>query len=339
MPFCTESLCYFDKIPTFPILLFELFVLASTALFFFIFSKKVKHLPKKFLMLGTGVLMFELFTAPMWDNHKMGWWAYLYADVSWILTLGWTTLLGTLLFSIDLLLPKMKEGFKMLIFLCAITPVVLLFELLIVSLGIRGYAAEVLDSSVFLLPPFQIPVLEGLYYIPAFIFLVVSFFRYWSLPIDHKNLVPRAQKSFLPFILITIGVVFLYELVIDPMVVNTGFPAWSYVFKDITLIFTAFWVVVILIAGFIIEQLFQGASAIFRFATTVLGGALLATPVEAWLIKEGYRVYATSATANFTGITTLIFKVPIEVVFAIPIYLVLVVASARYWEVVIRHKL
>jgi hypothetical protein len=61
--------------------------------------------------------------------------------------------------------------------------------------------------------------------------------------------------------------------------------------------------------------------------------------VESWLIVNGYRVYGPSAVNNFTGFVTPITNVPVEVAFAIPCYMALIIAFIRYWEIILDNRL
>jgi hypothetical protein len=83
----------FDQTPTVPIVVFELFVVLAAAGLLLLLRQREKHLLLRFAVTALGIFIFEFFTSPMWSNYKMGPWAYVYQDVSWILTLGWTALI------------------------------------------------------------------------------------------------------------------------------------------------------------------------------------------------------------------------------------------------------
>jgi hypothetical protein len=59
----------------------------------------------------------------------------------------------------------------------------------------------------------------------------------------------------------------------------------------------------------------------------------IATPVEEWLIANGYRIYGPSTLADFSGYVTPISHMPVEVVFAIPLYFALIVGFVNYWKI------
>ncbi|MCM0592120.1 MAG: hypothetical protein KA716_18710 [Gloeotrichia echinulata DEX184] len=122
--------CSFDKTPTVPIVIFELFVVAVFAGSLLFLSKIKDRIWLRFAIMAVGVLIFELFTAPMWNNHKMGQWAYLYHDVSWVLTIGWTSLIMMVVLLVDRLLPTVKEWKRFFLYLVILTFTIIWLEML-----------------------------------------------------------------------------------------------------------------------------------------------------------------------------------------------------------------
>ncbi len=329
---CTQTLCGFDKSLTFPVFVFEIFIFVATAAILYLINKLQKKLFIRYAVMMTGVFLFELFTAPMWNNLHLGRFAYIYIDVSWVLTLGWTTLLYYIVFVVDHYFKKKSQNIRFLWYLLFLTPIVLFFESAVVKLGIRSYAPEVYEAAGTAKIPFlDIPV-AGLYYIPVFITLVLSFFKYWSLYIDNKLLVPVKKHRWIQDFLTAFTGVFLFELMIEPMVRNVGFPLGSYIYRDISVLMSGFWILLIAFSVYFIDTACMHWSLPKKFIGYLAVAAAIATPVEAWLIRSGMRVYTLSATENFTGYKSILFHVPIEVVFAVPFYLALVIAFIKFWE-------
>jgi hypothetical protein len=210
-------------------------------------------------------------------------------------------------------------------------------EMVVVALGIRKYSPEVLQTvcGVFLL---GVP-LEILYYVPVFTSLVIAFYKYWSFVIDDAALVPVKKRKWGRAVALAFIGVFLFELVVEPLVDNRGFPEWSYIYRDITIVYTGQRVLVIAIAAVIIERFTIGLAIPLRFAAAVLLISALALPIESWFIAHGYRVFGKSAVMNYSGFTTPITGTPVEIAFAIPCYLSLIVGFIRYWEIVFDNKL
>jgi hypothetical protein len=329
--------CNFDKTPTLAIAIFELFVLVGVAATFLILPKFQPQIGLRFLLVSIGVLIFELFTAPMWHNYKMGWWAYVYRDVSWILTIGWSALILSTVVLVDQVFSKLKEWQRFGLYLLILTGLVSVLEMVVVNIGIRSYAPEVLNavSGVFI---WNVPI-ELLYYTPVFTSLVIAFYKYWSFAITHTLLIPVKHQRWLRDLLLAFLSVFLFEVMIEPMVQNRGLPQWSYIFHDISLIMTGIWVITVWFATDVVNKFLIHYNATARFLITLLTTAAIALPLEAWYILQGYRVYGPSAVANFTGFTTPIAHIPVEVAFAIPCYMALVIGFIRYWEIVWDNEL
>jgi hypothetical protein len=202
----------------------------------------------------------------------------------------------------------------------------------VIGLGIRSYVPEVqaVVGGAWI-PLLNVPA-AGLYYVPVFMTLTISFYKYWLPTIEQLPLgEPRRAPLLRRFVLSFAGV-FFFELMIEPMVENRGFPAWSYVYRDITVLMTLLWVVVLTLGSTAVDRLFPRADLRLRFAAYLAVIGTLATPIEAWFINAGLRVYGPSASGNFSGFKAIVGNIPIEVALGIPLYLALVIAFVRYWE-------
>jgi len=179
-------------------LIFEIFTIIVSILAIVLLKKKNKNTLKRYLILIIGVLIFELFTQPLWHNN-LSKWAYLYQDVSWVLTLGWATILLLAMAFVDysFKLPEKKKFF--LYVLCAAI-IGLFAEAWVLSLGIRSYSPEVQAVLTGItIPLLNIPI-KALYYLPVFMSLIIGFTRYfeWCLdkPIkeEKKQLTKKPKK-------------------------------------------------------------------------------------------------------------------------------------------------
>lgn len=329
--------CAFDKTPTPSILLFEGFVLAVVGLGLWFLSRIQTQIFSRFLIMAVGVLIFELFTAPMWHNERMGVWAYIYQDVSWILTVGWSILFLGVVEIVDKLLPGWREWRRFALYLVVLTLVVLPLEIWVVGIGIRSYSPEVLAAlsgqRIAGVP------LEFLYYVPVFSGLVIGFYKYWSFVLEDALLVPVKRIHWGRGIVITALAIFLFEVMIEPMVLNQGFPRWSYLFHDISFLMTGIWVAVIGLTALLVYRFFPHYPMGYRFAIALLLCTAIALPIEYLLFTNGYRVYGPSAVHNFSGFVIPVLDAPIEIAFAIPCYMALVIAFIRYWEILLDNRL
>lgn len=330
--------CNFDKTPTPAIIVFEGFILAATVLCWFVLSKVIQQFWLRFLLMSVGVLIFELFTSPMWHNYRMGIWAYVYQDVSWILTLGWTSLILSVVVFTDRWFASWKEWKRFPIYLGILTLIGFLCELIVVNIGIRGYAPQTL-AALSGIQLAGVPI-EALYYIPVFMTLVICFYKYWSFVlVDDQPLVPLKHRKWGRSFLLAFLAIFLFEVMIEPMVKNAQFPTWSYIFHDITVVMTGIWILIVGLAAAIVGRFFAHYTTPWRFLIALGITGAVALPVEAWLIHHSYRIYQENVVHQYLGYTIPGLNVPIELVFGTLIYMALVIVFIRYWETVIDNRI
>jgi hypothetical protein len=285
----------------------------------------------------TGVFLFELFTSPMWHNEHLGRFAYVYCDVSWILTLGWTTLILGVVVSVDRWLSHWSEPKRFATYLGILLAVITFAEISVVALGIRKYSPEVLQA-VSGISMMGVPI-EILYYVPVFTALVIAFYKYWNFVIDNAALVPVRKRKWLRAVVLAFIGVFFFELLVEPVVQNDKFPAWSYVYRDISFLYTGLRVLLIAIGAVVVDRFMIGMSLPLRFVVGVLLISALYLPFESWFLANGYRVYGDTAVMNQTGFKSPGTGLPVEIVFAIPCYMSLIVCFIRYWEIVFDNRL
>ena len=329
--------CAVDRTATVGGLGFQAAVLAAAAAGLVWLARFRERLPARVAAMAVGVLIFELFTAPMWHNAHLGEWAYLYRDVSWVLTLGWTVLFLLVVEVGDRLLPHWRAWRRFLLNLLVLTLLVVPLEWLVVRLGIRSYAPEVVEAArggwVDGMP------LAVLYYVPVFSALVLGFYRYWCLVIDHTLLIPMRRIRWRRGLLLSLGAVLLFELMVEPMVENRGFPAWSLLYRDVSLLMSGVWVLVIALTAALVVRIALTLPVAVRFILALAIATAIALPIEYGLVWAGYRVYGPSAVANFSGFTIPMLATPVEIAFAIPCYLALVIGFIRYWEIALDNDL
>jgi len=325
-----------DKTLTGNGIIFLCIVAALTVSFLYIYAQYQKRWLAHYAVAMLGIFIFEAFTSPMWGNPHFGAYGYIFRDVSWVLTFGWTTLLLASKLIIDQLLPRMYEWKRFIL-------TVLLFgifgffgEMMVLALGMRWYAPEI-NAVLSGLTVLGTPV-DTLYYVPVFGALVLGFYQYWGYILDKVPLLPVRRGGYIRRLLITTGGVFLFEVMIEPMVINANFPAWSYVFHDISFILTFGWVILVWCAVWIVEKLWATFNMTEKFCLySALVGAL-ALPAEAWLIHNGYRVYEGTTAGNaFSGFSVPLLNVPVEVAFAIPMYFALVIGFVGAWDVMLTN--
>jgi hypothetical protein len=318
-------------------LFFLIVVVFAFSIFAYILSKRKEKWIKHILVLALGVFIFEVFTSPMWVNNHFGNFGYIYQDVSWVLTLGWTTLMLSIILIVDTVFHNLKEWQRFLLYIVGMGILGFLAEMLVINLGLRSYSPEVLNAIrggyIFNTP------LDALYYIPVFSALVIGFYKYWEYVLEERALVPVKGKSWLRRLLISIVGVFLFEFMIEAMVINANFPEWSYIYNDISVILTTGWVVIMWSSIYVVERFWPNFSLTEKFFLSVVIVGIFAWPFESFLINNGYRIYeGTSAGNAFSGVYMPILNLPAEVALAIPIYFALVIGFVRAWDSMLANR-
>lgn len=328
----------FDRTATMPIMIFEAVVVLGTIVTLFVLAKRIPRLHLKYGVVLLGVLIFEVFTSPMWNNWHLGEWTYLYRDVSWILTLGWATIITIAIALVDHIMAGKRALPRFFGYLGTMLVFGVIAESIVVKLGIRSYAPEVQEAFWGMIPGLDIP-LNIIYYTPVLTALIIGFAKYWECVIDGIPVLPMRHQKLLRGFGICFMAVLLFEIMIEPMVVNAGFPAWSYIHRDISIILTLGWTLIVWFTLKFIDRVLIHWNLVTRFIMYLFIIALIALPIEAWLMSSGHRVYGPAAQLNFTGIVLSKLNVPIEIAFAIPLYFALIIGLIRSWEIALDNHL
>lgn len=335
---CSTSVCLFDKTATMPIIFFEIIIGIAAIFFLWHFSKFTKHVFIKFGIMAIGIFIFEFITHPLWYNYRLGSWAYVYRDVSWILTIGWSILfLGPIVY-IDHFFSKIKQSKRFFLYLSATVFLGLIAEVVVVKLGIRSYSPETHEIINGLYFPFIPLPVASLYFMPVFMSLVAGFYKYWSFVIDKKLIIPVIKRRWKRDILISFIGVLLFELMIDAMIKNNAFPSWSYIWRDISLIQTCGWVFIIWLSIVIVDKIFIHFGLFEKFLAYIITITFAALPIEAYFVAHKIREYSVSTIENFSGFIIPFTSIPAEVIFVFPFYLALIVGFIKYWVYIIENK-
>ena len=326
----------FDKSPTGGTLALELVILAAAGLTLWWHIRNEEKGGVRFALAAGGLFIHQFFTGPMWQNLHLGWWAYVFQQVSWISTLAWASMIMWTLTLVDRGLAGWPDWKRFFVYLAALTPAALAYEALLLKLGVSGYSPEVraaLSGWTLLGAP-----VETFVYVPVFMALVVAFAKYWTFFVLGKPVIPLPRRPWLRSFLVTLAAVLIFEVTVEPMVQNVGFPQWSYVFHDITLVLTGAWIVLTWLAINMVDKFFIHFSLrgkFFSYLAIVFVGVL---PAEVWLMRTGHRVYGPSTVAAFTGLTVPFTSVPVEVAFGVPLYFALILSFVKYWEIILDNR-
>jgi hypothetical protein len=335
---CSSAACLFDKTASLEIIFFEVFIFLMAIIWLFILSKYTNKILLRFAIIAIGVFIFEFFTGPMWNNYHLGAWAYVYRDVSWVLTIGWTTIIMVPVVLVDVILKGSKEWQKFLWYIFSVLLLGLFAEKTVVDLGIRSYGPESMEviKNYFVFGT-GLPW-SAFYYIPVFMTLVIGFYKYWSLMIDNKLLMPMKKIKWGKELIIVLLAVIFFEIMIEPMVLNAKLPAWSYFYRDVSILMSGIWIIITWLSIVLVDKIFIHFRLLEKFIAYLVIAGLITTPIEALLIANGYRVYGPSATENFSGYFFPFSHVPVEVIVAVPFYLALIIASSKYWIYILDNR-
>lgn len=327
----------FDRTPTTLIIALEL-VTIVLSIFAVLYVKRFKpDILKRLGILMVAIGSFEMFTMSMWNNFKLGVWAYMYRDVSWILMLAWSALILTIIVLVDHYKKHWRPEWRFLGILGILTMVVLPLDSLLIKVGVRSYTPEVEAVIWGRMPVFGVPW-NILYYIPVFCGLILGFYRYWELVLEQTPVLPFRHRLWFRDFIIAIVAVFMFEVMVEPMVENVGFPSWSYIYRDISFLLTLSWVAIIGLSLKIVDTLFIHYSVFKRFFLYVTLLTCVAAPLEAFMMEHGFRVYSPTTAANFSGLRLPVLNIPVEVIFGFYLYFSLVVCFIRYWEVILDQR-
>jgi len=130
----------------------------------------------------------------------------------------------------------------------------------------------------------------------------------------------------------------MFEIMVEPMVINAKMPSWSYIYRDISIVMTGIWVIIIWLVTTLIDRLVPHYNLIRKFVLYTIGIAILTLPYETFLIRNSYRIYDVSAANNFSGFYMPFFNIPVEIFFAIPLYLAMVIGLNKYVQIVLDNR-
>ena len=157
----------------------ELLIIAYVAgLWLFMRRRGYQNPTRKFIILFLGVLFFEMISEPMWLNSGFSSWAYVYRDITWVLTLAWVGIFMTSIVAVDYYFRRLSETKRFFLYLLVAEAFTIPFETFLIQSGFRGYAPVLLDLLTGLKIPFTTVPVEAVYAIPLFTALIFSFYKY-----------------------------------------------------------------------------------------------------------------------------------------------------------------
>ncbi len=153
-------------------------IILIIGLIWFMKAKGYKNIFRKLIILFIGVLLFEIMSEPMWLNLGFHKWAYLYRDITWIITLGWVVIFMIAFMLVDYSFSHMKEIKRFWLYLFVVEAIVLPVETLLLQTGIREYASVLTSTMTGKVIPLTVVPIEAVYAIPLFASLIICFYKY-----------------------------------------------------------------------------------------------------------------------------------------------------------------
>lgn len=313
----------FDKVATPEIILFEIVLIIFS--FFSIFYLR-KHQEKIVVKWFLGFLiftLFQMFTASMFSTIKLGSWAYIYIKTSWIISMVW----GVFIVWADYISNKIFKKYSIKNFIFSIlflSFTTFAFELLMINLGIRVFSEETLKmfsmTGIALFP---------IYYSIIISIFIMSFYKYWNLELDQKIAVPVKKNNILSFFVCFLGIL-AFDIMTRTMVNNVGWPEWSYIINNVSIILTLIGAVLIWLSVTLIDEFFGYFDNLKKFAIYFGLSIVPIFLLEVFLINKNVRVYGQETIDNFSGIIVPVLNVPIEVFFGSTFYLLIVLPFVVY---------
>lgn len=178
---------YFSPALTSAAIVFEVFVGLLTLLIVLYGTTHYRFFLWRFFALVFGVFCFEWLTGAIWNISWLGSYAYIYGDISWVMTLAWSSILFGIKFMHDTLV-KNKNLLKEFLYIVLWGSILLgLLIIILKDAWIFSYS-KTMQETLSTAPMIFGRPLESLLYIPTFIFTVYSFYKYWELAMYDKRL-------------------------------------------------------------------------------------------------------------------------------------------------------
>jgi uncharacterized protein with PQ loop repeat len=119
---------------------------------------------------------------------------------------------------------------------------------------------------------------------------------------------------------------------------NLGFQKWAYVWGDITWVITLGWVGLFMFTFLFVDYAFRKITEKKRFWIYLLFLEALVVPIESWLVISGIRKYAPILANTFSGYNIPFTPVPIEAIYAVPLFTSLIICFYKYLNYIFNKK-
>jgi hypothetical protein len=281
-------------------------ILFFSVLWYSIYHKNRKNIVS-FCVAFMWISAFELLTWALWKVQYMWDWAYWFWDISRILALVRTGIL----YRSDFIIQKVKS-YKAIKTISIASIIIWLIILWANMNGVISYEPEAFASIDYMLWSFPI---NAFYYIPIRIFIIYSFKKYFDQAIFNNYHGTKSIISVKNFLIVFFSVLCL-ELLIEPTLIIKNLPSWLFIYKDISILLTLWWTVIITWTAFIVNKFFEWFDLFIKFSyaillSTIFWSGFLSLLIQKNIVSFSSSVLHTHTLHSFslwnTGLTTMTF--------------------------------
>ncbi len=337
---------YFNPELTNSVMYFEIFLVIFLVWLFIFWIKNYKFFAWKFFALSFWVFAFEWITGSLWINEHLWNYAYIHNDISWVMTLTWASIIMFSKFIFDkfwekipciLKYTKLKKSknFKLIkefIFVTIFSSILwLLLLTYLKNIWVFSYWKEILEIVKSWITVFWRP-LEAIVYFPVFIFIVFSFYKYWELAMQDKNLFNDYKINFSKDILISVIVIFLIWYLMHPV----------FIVKNIFIyILLLVWFIINLLITWVIISKFVELSLFVRFISGTFIFTTIWSFILSFFVKYWYLDFSQSIKNTYTVNTIqmpLVNWITDVEWWGILLFSYLMVAIIKYFKIITDNK-
>jgi FlaA1/EpsC-like NDP-sugar epimerase len=127
--------------------------------------------------------------------------------------------------------------------------------------------------------------------------------------------------------------VLLFQYFTQALWLNLNLEPWAYLYLDVAWILTVGWAGIIVVCMQIIELYFPKLPEKARYLFSIILIGIVGFFAEWVVVGLGIRDYPQLVKEGLSGILLGYGKVPIEALYYIPVFMALMVAFVRYWEI------
>jgi hypothetical protein len=144
------------------------------------------------------------------------------------------------------------------------------------------------------------------------------------------------KKVLRNFVIVFIGILLL-QYFTQALWLTVGLAKWSYLYQGVNWIITLGRTTMVIVSMVVVDSLFPKFSEKARFGLYFVPILITGLIGEAISSSRGTIQYHPKLLESFSGIT-IFGSVPIEAIYYIPVFMLLAISFARYWQIILDSK-